>query len=38
MWVAGHTAAIADGIAFSRELLVGGDVARKVAQTREFFR
>lgn len=38
MWVAGHTAAISDGIAFARELLTGGDVARKVAQTRAFFR
>lgn len=37
MWVTGHTATIADGIACSRELLVGGDVARKVAQTRAFF-
>jgi anthranilate phosphoribosyltransferase len=37
MWLVGHSAAISDGIAFSRELLISGDVARKVAQTRAFF-
>jgi anthranilate phosphoribosyltransferase len=37
MWIAGRTAAISDAIGFCRELLIGGEVARKIARTRGFF-
>ena len=36
--VVGRTAAIRDGIAPARELLIGGAVAQKIAATKEFFR
>lgn len=36
--IAGRAATIRDGIAPARELLLGGDVAKKIAATREFYR
>ena len=37
LWVVGKTATVQEGIELSRELLVGGAVARKIAATREFY-
>lgn len=38
MWVVGKTPTVRDGVAPARELLVGGAVKNKIAETREFFR
>lgn len=38
MWIVGRTAAVPEGIAVARELLLGGAVRRKIAATREFYR
>jgi len=38
LWVAGKTANVREGIAPARELLLGGAVAKKIADTREFYR
>jgi anthranilate phosphoribosyltransferase len=38
LWIGGRVAAVRDGLAPARELLLGGAVARKIAATREFYR
>ncbi len=38
LWICGRTAAPADGIGEARELLLGGAVRKKIADTREFYR
>lgn len=38
MWIVGRTATVKEGLAPARELLLGGAVRRKIADTREFFR
>ena len=38
MWIVGRTATIQEGLAPARELLLGGAVRKKIADTREFFR
>lgn len=38
MWIVGKTPSVREGIAHARELLTGGAVAKKIADTREFFR
>lgn len=37
LWITGRTASVGEGIALSRELLLGGAVKTKIAATREFF-
>lgn len=37
MWILGRTQSIGEGVAWSRELLLGGAVRAKIAATREFF-
>ncbi|MDO8541159.1 MAG: anthranilate phosphoribosyltransferase [Opitutaceae bacterium] len=37
MWIVGKTASVREGIAPSRELLLGGAVRQKIAATREFY-
>lgn len=37
MWIVGRTANVREGIGQARELLVGGAVAKKIADTREFY-
>lgn len=38
LWVTGRTADVKEGLAAARELLAGGAVKQKIADTREFFR
>ena len=38
LWICGRTPRIEDGLALARELLLGGAVGKKIADTREFFR
>lgn len=38
LWVAGREASLAAGVPRARELLLGGAVAKKIADTREFYR
>ena len=38
MWVVGKVANVEDGLAAARELLLGGAVKKKIADTREFYR
>jgi anthranilate phosphoribosyltransferase len=38
MWIVGKVATVREGLAPARELLLGGDVKRKIAATREFYR
>lgn len=38
MWICGATAAPGEGVGAARELLLGGAVRRKLADTRDFFR
>lgn len=38
LWVAGREPTVAAGVARARELLFGGAVAKKIADTREFYR
>jgi anthranilate phosphoribosyltransferase len=37
LWITGRTASVVDGVAQSRELLLGGAVEAKIKATREFF-
>lgn len=37
MWIVGKTSNVRDGIGPARELLIGGAVAKKLADTREFY-
>jgi anthranilate phosphoribosyltransferase len=37
MWIVGKTPDVRAGLAPARELLLGGAVQRKIADTREFF-
>lgn len=38
LWITGRVPRVSDGLAQARELLLGGAVARKIADTREFYR
>jgi anthranilate phosphoribosyltransferase len=38
LWMTGRTSSVGEGIGPARELLLGGAVRRKIAETREFFR
>ena len=38
LWITGRNPQVRDGIAPARELLLGGAVAKKIADTREFYR
>ncbi|PTX91167.1 anthranilate phosphoribosyltransferase [Opitutus sp. ER46] len=38
MWIVGRQPSVRDGIGLARELLLGGAVKQKIADTREFFR
>jgi anthranilate phosphoribosyltransferase len=38
MWIVGKTSSVRDGIGTARELLLGGAVAKKIADTRGFYR
>lgn len=37
MWIVGKTASVREGVAFAREQLLGGAVAKKIAATKEFY-
>jgi anthranilate phosphoribosyltransferase len=37
LWLTGKTSSVNDGLAASRELLLGGAVRAKIAATREFY-
>lgn len=37
LWIVGRTADVHEGVGLARELLLGGAVARKIADTREFY-
>jgi anthranilate phosphoribosyltransferase len=37
MWIVGRTSSVAEGVAGARDLLLGGAVARKIRDTRDFF-
>lgn len=38
LWICGRTARVEDGLSLARELLLGGAVKKKIADTREFYR
>jgi anthranilate phosphoribosyltransferase len=38
LWICGRTAGVKEGLAPMRELLLGGEVRKKIAATREFYR
>ena len=38
LWICGRTARVEDGLPLARELLFGGAVKKKIADTREFYR